>query len=99
MVAFTRNEIIPATQVVRKFASILDSLKKHASDKFAIVRNNEMQAVIIPIDEYERLVEAAERAEYEEIAGIISERKNTSPQKYVSFEKVLKHAGVSADEL
>ena len=51
MITFARNEIVSATQ----FADILKSLTETKQEKVAIIRNNEMRAVLIPIDEYERL--------------------------------------------
>lgn len=61
MTNFARNEIIPATKVVRQFATFLTQLKKHDVEKIGIVRNNEMVAVMVPIDEYENLIKNAKR--------------------------------------
>ena len=55
MITFARNEIVSATQFARKFAAILKSQTETKKEKVAIIRNNEMRAVLIPIDEYERL--------------------------------------------
>lgn len=63
MVTFTRSEIISATQLVRQFSSLLNGLLNNQISKIGIVRNNEMEAVVIPVDEYERLTELAKKAE------------------------------------
>lgn len=55
MVNFARNEIISSTQLVRQFSSFMNQLKEKSVSKVGIVRNNEMEAVIIPIEEYEQL--------------------------------------------
>ena len=60
MVNFNRNEIVSATQIVRQFSSIMSSLVNKTLDKIAVVRNNEMEAVILSFDEYEQLVMRAE---------------------------------------
>ena len=56
MVSFDKNEIISATQLVRQFSTLLGELVSRNLKKIAIIRNNEMQAVVLPIDEYENLV-------------------------------------------
>lgn len=94
MVTFVRNEIVSSTQLVRNFAHFLKSLTEDKSRKIAIVKNNEMQAVMIPIDEYEYLKSAAEYMEQKEIFETVQERKSTSKNDYVSFEDAMKQAGL-----
>ena len=61
MVTFERNEIISATQLVRQFSFLLTQLAEKTLNKIAIIRNNEMKAVVLPIEEYERLVSASQQ--------------------------------------
>ena len=56
MMAFEKKEIVSATQLVRQFSNFLTELTNRKLKKIAIIRNNEMQAVVLPIDEYENLV-------------------------------------------
>ena len=56
MMAFEKKEIVSATQLVRQFSNFLTELTSRKLNKIAIIRNNEMQAVVLPIDEYENLV-------------------------------------------
>ena len=62
MITFERNEIISATQLVRQFSTFLTELTNKTLNKIAIIRNNEMKAVVLPIEEYERLVSASQAA-------------------------------------
>lgn len=55
MITFLKNEIISSTTFVRQFSTFLNLISKKTLKKIAIIRNNEMEAVIISIDEYERL--------------------------------------------
>ena len=76
MVTFERNEIISATQLVRQFSLFLTELANKTLNKIAIIRNNEMKAVVLPIEEYERLVSASQSASKKTIKdyfGCISE--------------------------
>lgn len=56
MMAFEKREIVSATQLVRQFSTFLTELTNRSLKKIAIIRNNEMQAVVLPIEEYENLV-------------------------------------------
>jgi len=60
MVAYTRDEIISATDLARNVSSTLSSLVNHEKEKIAIMKNNKIETVMISIDEYERLKEADE---------------------------------------
>ena len=58
MTSFTQEEVISATDVVRNFSSELKSLTSGEKEKLVIVKNNRFEAVIIPLEEYERMSEA-----------------------------------------
>lgn len=94
MVTFARNEIVSSSQFVRNFASLLQRVTKSNNEKIAIVKNNQMQAVMIPIDEYERLATLAEKAEQKSIFETIQERKNTPVSEYISYDDAMKMAGL-----
>ena len=94
MITFTRNEIVSATQFVRQFATFLKRITESKQEKVAIIKNNEMQAVFITIDEYERLKAIEEYAEQKEIFSLIEARKKTPENEYISFEDAMNQAGV-----
>ena len=60
MTNFARKEIVSSTQLVRQFSTFMNFLKNKNLEKVGIIRNNEMEAVIIPIEEYEKLKIQAE---------------------------------------
>ena len=94
MVTFARNEIVSSSQFVRNFATFLQRMTKSNDEKIAVVKNNQMQAVMIPIDEYERLKTLAELAEQESIYKTVQSRKNTPSAEYVSYDDAMKMAGL-----
>jgi len=96
MVAYRRDEIISITDLARNLSTTLNSIIDYSKDKLAISKNNKIEAVIIPVDEYERMVEAYEEIENMEIAKIIEERKNS---KTITFEELLKQKGINKDDL
>ena len=99
MVSFSRNEIISSTSIVRQFSAVLKSLADRTRQKVAVIRNNEMEAVLLPIDEYERLVEVAEQCERAEIAATVAEREAAPESAYIPFEDILAAEGIGEDEL
>ena len=96
MIAYTRNEIISATDMARSFSTALTSILEQTKEKLAISKNNKLQAVLINIEEYERLKEAYDLMEYIEIAKKVEERKTS---KTISLEEAMKQHGISENEL
>ena len=77
MVAYTRDEIVSATDLARNVSATLSSITKKQKEKVAISKNNRLEAVMIDIEEYERLKEAYDLMEHIEIAKIVEERSKT----------------------
>ena len=94
MVTFARNEIVSSSQFVRNFATFLQRMTKSSDEKIAVVKNNQMQAVLIPIDEYERLKSLAEEIEQKSIYEVVQARRNTPASEYVSYDDAMKLAGL-----
>ena len=94
MVTFARNEIVSSSQFVRCFATFLKRMTESNDEKIAVVKNNQMQAVMIPIDEYERLKSLEEASEQKEIYKMIQERESVPQEDYISYEDAMKMAGL-----
>lgn len=60
MTSFKKDEIFTATQVVRNFSKILSDVSSQKIQKAIIVKNNNFEAVLLSIQEYERLQKAVE---------------------------------------
>ncbi len=94
MVAYARDEIISATDLARNVSGTINSVK--TKEKVAISKNNKLEAVLLDIEEYERLKEAYALMEHIEIAKIVEERKNSAT---IDFETLLEKEGISYDDL
>lgn len=55
---YSKNEIMTATDMVRNFSSVLGSLSKGEQKRIVIVKNNRFEAVMVTVDEYEKMSEA-----------------------------------------
>jgi len=99
MHAYTKEELISSTDIVRNFSAILDSIKEHRRDKVAVMRKNKLEAVILSVDEYERIQGLADLIEHLQIFKTIEKRKATPVEEYVDFEHVLAQHGLSIDDI
>jgi prevent-host-death family protein len=99
MVAYTRDEIISVSDLARNLSTSLSTLLYYTREKLAISKNNKLVAVIIPIEEYERMREAYEYVDNMEIARIIEERSKTPKENYLTLEELAQKRGINLDEL
>lgn len=60
MMTYAKDEIMTATDMVRNFSTVLGSITKGKQKRVVIVKNNRFEAVMIPIDAYEKMSEAVE---------------------------------------
>ena len=58
MMTYAKNEMITATDMVRNFSSVLGSLQSGETKRIVIVKNNHFEAVMVNIEEYEKMSEA-----------------------------------------
>ena len=96
MVTYSRDEIISASEIARGFSTVLKDLMNHTKERFAISKNNKLEAVVLPIEEYERLQEAYDLVEHMEIYQKVQSRKDF---KTVSMEESAKKYGINLDDL
>ncbi len=74
MIAYKRDEIISASEVARGFSHILNSIINRSKDKLAISKNNKLEAVILDIEEYERLQTVYNLFEEAQIKEMLAQR-------------------------
>ena len=89
MIAYTKNEIIPVTQIARNLSDILNKLRLGELKKVAISKNNRLESIILPIEDYEKLQEAYDLAEHIDIYRIVKAREKLPIEEYIPLETVL----------
>ncbi len=94
MIGYTKEEIMPVTRIVRHLGEILNKLKSRQLKKVAISRNNTLESVIIPLDEYERLQEVYDLVEHIDIYKLVKARENLDIRQYIPFQQVLEENGL-----
>lgn len=96
MVWFATDELISSTKLVRNFASVLDSFKNKNISKIWILKNNNIEAVILSKDEYKEKIEIFEQMqEYiedlEDIVLVKERMKNDDGTRYSHEEMMNMH--------
>ncbi len=98
MLNYNHNELVSSSAIVRNFGNFLNSLKSKKLNKIAILRNNKVEAVILPIREYEKYQNLLEILEHQEIAELIADRENDNTD-VVSFESILEENKIKYEDL
>jgi len=96
MITYSREEILSASEVARSFSSVLKELMQHTKNRFAVSKNNKIEAVVLSIDEYERLQEAYDLVEHMEIYKKVKSRESS---KTISMDDVAKKYGIDLDAI
>jgi len=98
MITYATNELIPSSEFAKKFGSYLSQIKESTIDKIAVLKNNKVEAVLVSKDDYERMSEALEVLEHQEIYKIVQER-TSKPYKTISMEEMAKSFNIDLDKL
>jgi prevent-host-death family protein len=96
MVAYTQNELVSATDISKQFGEYISKVKNGLVDKIGVLKNNKLNAVILSVEEYEKMVEAMDLLEDMTIYEEIRERLNSN-KKLLDGNDVLKKHGLSLD--
>ena len=63
MIKYAKEEILATSQISRNFGKVLDDLKKGNLEKVAVLKNNKIEAVLLPLKEFEKLSNMADMAD------------------------------------
>lgn len=89
-VAYKKDEILSASRMARSFGQVLADLSGKRRRRVAVVKNNHLEAVLLPIDDYETMAEALALLEHLEIYHLVEERKGKKRRKTISLDALLK---------
>lgn len=94
-VAYKKEEILSASRVARSFGKVLTALKAQQRRRVVVLKNNQVEAVIVPIDDYEKMAEALDLLEHMEIHRLVRQRTRKKGKKTVTLESLLKEQRVA----
>ena len=93
---FATDELISSTKLVRNFGSVLEKFKNNSISKIGILKNNDIEAVMLSRKEYNNIFEYIE--DLEDIA-LVKERMKNDDWKRYSMEDVAKECGIDLKTL
>lgn len=96
MVAYTQSELASATEISKQFGDYISKVKNGLVEKIGVLKNNKLNAVILSVEEYERMSDAMELLDDMTIFQEIQERLNTN-KKLLDGNDVLKKHGLTLD--
>jgi len=97
MVAYRQNELVSATELSKQFGEYISKVKNGLLSKIGILKNNKLNAVILSVEEYERMSLAMMRLEELELYETIQKRLEIPKSEYLQGDDVLKNLGLSLD--
>jgi antitoxin StbD len=90
------NETISVTDIQRRAKEIFERIESGEQNKFVILRNNEIAAVLLPADRYEALMDELENLR---IGAIVAKRVGTfDPTKAITHADMLSRFGANQVE-
>lgn len=91
-----RNQMISSSEMARHFAEYLERACK-GTDRLYVTRNNEIEAVLVGIEDFERLLDLEELVEHLTVARVRETRRNEP--EVIDLAALLREEGLIADEL
>ena len=88
-VAYKKDEILSASRVARSFGKVLTDLKTQHRRRVVVLKNNQVEAVIVPVDDYEKMAEALDLLEHMEIHRLVTQRARKKVNKTIQLEALL----------
>ena len=89
-VAYKKDEILSASRVARSFGQVLADLNSKRRRRVAVVKNNHLEAILLPIEDYETMAEALAILEHLEIYRLVQKRKGKKRPNTISLDALLK---------
>ncbi len=87
------NELITSTKATAEFSRLLDKLPEQ---RWFIQRRGKIEAVLISLEEYKRLLALEEMIEHITLARLIETRERVRPEEYLDLDNVLQELGIEA---
>ena len=92
--SFKRDEIISSTDAAKNFGRVVSDLANHKKEKTVIVKNNEITAVILSVDDYEYMADIVNFVEHLEVFDMATSKKNRRGKK-ILLDDLLKEEGIA----
>ena len=89
MIAYTQNELVSATEISKQFGEYISKVKTELLNKISVLKNNKLNAVILSVEEYDRMSLAMIKLEELKLYQTVQERLKTPKSNYLMGDDVL----------
>ena len=96
---YREKEMLDSIEISNNFENILDKIKEKKLRKVVLTKDNEPEAVILPIKKYRKFMKAMDNLEHLEIYLQIKDRMNDPIENGISFDEMLKRLNINKNEL
>lgn len=83
-----QNEMVSVSEATRHLAGLLTKLRGRLASKFFITKNNTIEAVLLPIEEYEKLLDLEAELDHLIIHNEITLREKNDSGKRVTLAEL-----------
>ena len=97
MVTYAQNELASSTEISKQFGHYLSNVSNGIVEKIAILKNNRVEAVMIPTAIYGSLISLLNEKEDMEILKTVEKRMETPREEYLDGRNVLEELGLSME--
>jgi len=94
MVTYSKNELVSATEISKQFGEYINKVKDGSLDKIGVLKNNKLNAIIVSVEEYERMSKALDMLEDAEIIKELEDRLSKSDE-FIDGNEVLSKYGLN----
>jgi PHD/YefM family antitoxin component YafN of YafNO toxin-antitoxin module len=94
-VAYKKEEMLSASKITRSFGQVLADLSEKRRRRVAVVKNNHLEAILLPVEDYETMADALSLLEHLEIHRLVQKRKGKKRRKAISLDALLKEQRVA----
>ena len=98
MVAYSQQELASSTDISKQFGHYLSNVSNGIIEKLAILKNNKIEAVMLPTAMYESLINLLDEKEDKEILQTIEQRLKTPKENYINGNDVLNELNLSLED-
>lgn len=94
MMEITSDEVVGVSQLIRNFSRYLDQLRTHKLSKILLSRQSGLEAVLLPLKDYERLLDVQEQLDHLLLFQELETRKIQDSGKRISRTQLKKKYGL-----
>ncbi|MEI6705096.1 MAG: hypothetical protein WCL71_16425 [Deltaproteobacteria bacterium] len=91
-----QNEMVSVSEATRHLAGLLNKLRDRLASKYFLTKNNSIEAVLLPIEEYEKLLDLETELDHLILYQEITLREKSDSGKRITLAKLDEKYGLES---